>query len=423
MTSKMNRRNFLKDSGLLSAGIALSPFLNSVTMNSLLENKISNSTLQKTGIKVIELNGSPLNRGQIHGEELRSQAIELIDMWKDSLEHLHQMNPDKYIDHFLEKTLFHEAVKKWAPELLEEVQGMANGTGIDFKTMFGFQVFEEERWHSRLKRFGKSQSSSAQCSTLGVIKQKDHPSIMGQNLDFSFKDGSEVVLHIKHQNSPLEEFAFSFAGFLGTTGMNNVPLGLCANSLLQLNPQTDGLPVSFLIRGVLGQSKYENAVQFIQKIKHATGQNYIIGTVDRIADFECSSNKVSRFIPPKEENRIYHTNHPLINDDLDKGLFTKSEVYAQLMVNSRIRLETLKTQLEDKSKEISVDDVKSILSSHDNPRNPICIHQSKKQGEFGFGNTHFTSGSLVMELSKKPKLHLAPGPPCHTDYEVFQFEK
>jgi predicted choloylglycine hydrolase len=246
---------------------------------------------------------------------------------------------------------------------------------------------------------------------------------MGQNLDFSFKKGSEVLLHIKHQGSELEELAFSFAGFIGTTGMNNVPLGLCANSLLQLNPQTDGLPVPFIIRGVLGQSKYEHAAQFIKKIKHATGQNYIVGTIDRIADFECSSNKVSRFIPPEGENRIYHTNHPLINDDLDQGLFRKSRTYTQLMANSQKRLETLKTRLKDTSKGISVDDVKAILCSHDDPHNPICIHQTKKPGEFGFGDTHFTSGSLVMELSKNPKLHLAPEPPCQNEYEVFQFSK
>ncbi len=420
--SEMNRRNFLKDSALLGAGFAFYPLVNSVAVHSAFENRVFASAFRKEGIKVIELHGSPRNRGQIHGEALRIQALELIDIWKDSLGQLHQMKPAKYIDQFLEKTRFYEAAKKWTPELLEEVQGMADGAGVDFKTVFGFQVFEEERWHSRLKRFGNSQPGAAQCSTLGVISQKYHPSVMGQNLDFSFKDGSEVLLHIKHQNSPLEELAFSFAGFIGTTGMNNVPIGLCANSLLQLNPQTDGLPVSFLIRGVLGQSKFEKAVQFIQSIKHATGQNYIIGTMDRIADFECSSNKVSRFIPPEEKNRIYHTNHPLVNDDLDKSQFKDTEVYAQLMANSRIRLETLKARLEDLSKEITVDDVKSILCSHDNPHHPICIHQSKKPGEFGFGDTHFTSGSLVMELSDNPKLHLAPGPPCSTEYKTFDFD-
>jgi hypothetical protein len=96
MISKMNRRSFLKDSVLLSACVACYPLMSNMASHSGFENRNFNSAFQKVGIKVIELHGSPYNRGQIHGEALRSQALELIDMWKDSLEQLHQMNPDKY---------------------------------------------------------------------------------------------------------------------------------------------------------------------------------------------------------------------------------------------------------------------------------------------------------------------------------------
>ena len=64
---------------------------------------------------------------------------------------------------------------------------------------------------------------------------------------------------------------------------------------------------------------------------------------------------------------------------------------------------------------VTVESIKAILSSHDDPLNPVCRHRPAK----GAGSSTF--GCAVMELSTPPRLQLAPGPPCSTEFEIFTF--
>jgi hypothetical protein len=50
--------------------------------------------------------------------------------------------------------------------------------------------------------------------------------------------------------------------------------------------------------------------QFLHEVKHASGQNYIIGRPERAYSFECSSHKVSRFIPEEAVELVWQTIYP-----------------------------------------------------------------------------------------------------------------
>ena len=45
------------------------------------------------------------------------------------------------------------------------------------------------------------------------------------------------------------------------------------------------------------------------------GINYMIADGEIIEDYECSTDQVQRFIPSSGDNRIAHTNHPLVSND------------------------------------------------------------------------------------------------------------
>jgi len=406
----------------LSAGFVLNQWISTGDSHESFPGKRIEKSLSKKGnINVIELSGGPRRRGQIFGETLKTEILEITERWKEMLQKSHEMNPGKYIKEFLENTYFTHAIKKWTPHLLEEVKGISEGSGVEYNTIFAFQLRgDEEAWYSRNKRFGISASELKNCSALGISGLNGIPSLLAQNMDIaSFTDGYEVLLHIKHQNSPLESFVFTYAGKIGLTGMNNHAVGICCNSLPQLNPSLDGLPVAYIVREIIAQAKYEDAARFIHTINHATGQNYIIGGIEGVSSFECSANKVERFIPYEEASRVYHTNHPIVNDDLSiyKKILKKipPDGNPKTPSNSEIRFKTLEGRLRDLSKKIDVETVKSILSSHDDPKNPICRHKKIN------GSAAFTAGCLIMELSNSPVLHLAPGPPCLTKFRTQKF--
>jgi hypothetical protein len=303
---------------------------------------------------------------------------------------------------------------------MEEVQGISQGSGIDSRTIFAFQLPDEEWWYGRNKKFGISIGASKNCSALGVYNQADLPPLLAQNLDLpSYFDGFQTLLHIKHQNSSLESYILTTSGFIAACGMNNKSVGICCNTLLQLNQRADGLPVAFIVRGVLEQSQFGDATKFIHEIKHASGQNYTIGGPEQIAVFECSANKVSPFIPYEGATRVYHTNHPLVNDD--QGVY--QEILKKLPAkerpkspgNSEIRFASLEKRLKDSSQRITVETIKSILGSRDDPQNPVC---REKPADGGGGCTF---GCIIMELSTSPQLSLAPGPPCSSEFRVYKF--
>jgi hypothetical protein len=61
-----------------------------------------------------------------------------------------------------------------------------------------------------------------------------------------------------------------------------------------------------------------DAVRFIHEMQHASGENYTIGGPDRVVAYECSANKVCQFVPYEGATRVFHTNHPLVNNDYDE---------------------------------------------------------------------------------------------------------
>jgi len=416
----MKRRTFLEKSVFAAAGFAVSPWVSSENSGLFAEgNTIETGKLDSSYIKVLVLGGSPRQRGRIHGEELRTKISELIAIWKDELHQKYKADPDEYITNFLANTRFEKAVAKWCPDLMEEVIGIAEGSGLDYKTIFGFQAGEEIWWYARQRESSSLSMGSRRCSGLGAYNQKGLPSLVAQNQDFTMKDGNEAILHIKHQNSSLESFVFTLAGLVGINpGMNSHAVAMTSHSLPQLANRIDGLPVAFVLRSALARESFKDAMKFIHTIHHATAQNYILGGPKEVGSFECSAHKVSRYIPYPGANRTYHTNHPLVNDDWDE-MFKKSAgkgQFAGLSKNTESRFAAFEKRLKDPAKKITVDVAKEVLSSRDDPDNPVCVARREKSQTRGF-----TGGCGIAVLSDPPEFHFAPGPPCHTAFQIYKF--
>jgi predicted choloylglycine hydrolase len=384
---------------------------------------------RSSDIRVLVLEGTYRERGQTHGKALKSLINENIETWKSHLQNVTGTNPDKYIDQFMKETKLVAAAEKWAPHLWEEVKGIGEGAGVDFNTIFVWQCADEEWWY---RPYPPVKQEPGGCSSLGCSKEGNNAAVIAQNMDTpNYYDGYQVLLHIKHSES-FESLVFTFAGVIGLNGMNNAPLGICCNTLLDLNHAADGLPVAFIVRSVLEQPNVDKAAEFIQKIKHASGQNYIIGDTEKAVDFECSANKVCQYAPCGGVDRVYHTNHALINADktasvislfnkLAKFNFLESQPKddaersmrgeARGYFDTLSRFNFLESQLKDPLKHISPEVIRGILSSHESP---ICLHNTRQPGAC-------TLGSMIMVLSSPPELHLALGPPCSNEYRIFKF--
>ncbi len=256
---------------------------------------------------------------------------------------------------------------------------------------------------------------------IGASREGNNPAIVAQNADMGyFVDGRQVLLHIKHADSSLEELIMTLPGVMGVYGMNNYSIGVCLNAVTaRLNASSDGLGTIFISRGLLYQKTLDDAIRFITEVKHASGEAYTFGDKERVVCYEGSANKVVQFIPYPGARRVYHTNHPLVNDDLWLSVNNLEMVAPELrdfvkknQANTETRFKTLEKYLRDPTKPVTVDTVKKILCSHDSPNYPVCRHDER-------GN--ITTFSMIMVLKDSPELLLAPGPPCKLEYQKYTF--
>jgi hypothetical protein len=358
---------------------------------------------------VLTLEGSAKERGQTHGESLKSKILQHVEMMKGFMGENMEGSPRDSMNDFLANTNFLPAIEKWTPFLKDEMEGIAAGAGVDFNEILLLNLADEAWWYFMEKKgqFSNPTVGAENCSSLGIEVQQGSPPMIAQNLDLpAYYDGMQAVLHIKEERDDMEIYAISFAGVVGAVGLNSRGVGMCENTLIQLKHAADGLPVMHVSRGILAQSTLEDAVSFVHNVKHASGQNYVIGSPDGVVDYECSAHKIRRFLPSEGSQMVYHTNHALVNDDaFDLGKQPE---------NSLARFRSVERDLNAGQKPLTVDLIKKTLSSHDGAPHEVCVHPSdQKHG--------ITASCLIMELGQSPRLHYTAGPPCETDFKTLSF--
>jgi isopenicillin-N N-acyltransferase-like protein len=154
--------------------------------------------VQESGkLRVVELTGTPYEMGLTHGRTLKSEINELIQRWKDDLTRTTKVSADIYVRKLLGQTDFRPSIDRWTPGLLDEVRGIAEGAGVDFETMFAFQLIDETWVLSRELDFEK-------CTSIGAGRRTAFPAFTSQTQDIpDFYHGSPTLLRIRDRKTSL----------------------------------------------------------------------------------------------------------------------------------------------------------------------------------------------------------------------------
>ena len=365
---------------------------------------------------VVDLCGAPRERGRGYGEAVRESIADVLDRWRGALgstgsrETLRApFDPDAYLDGFLHRTDFLPAIQQWAPALLEEVEGIAEGAGQSRRTMLALQLLDEE-WEYGLRR--GLERPVMRCTSFAIAGAADAPTLAGQNMDVpAWVDGCQVLLRIKGRDGEPDALVFSIAGYLGFNGMTGSPLGITCNSLSQLRSSCSGLPVSFLVRSILARRTIDDAERFLRSIRHASAQAYTLSAPGDVRCFECSARRVDRYASDAAPARLLHTNHPFVNRDWDEGSAAE-----RVDANSEARLASVRRHLGQEGGAMTVDQAKAALAARDECENPVSC---RRRCDDITGTANFTAGASIYEMSDSPRLHFAAGPPCQTAFKVF----
>lgn len=324
---------------------------------------------------------TPYDRGLAHGRMLRTDIHELVGRWQNDVHENFGISADEFVKRFLARSHYVDAIRKWTPELLDEVRGIADGAGIPYETMLAYQL-GDEMWT-------EGGDVSKHCTSVGVDRRGNQPAMVAQNMDIeTFYGGFVVVLEI-HGDGAVQ-LVLTYPGLIGLNGMNRNAIGVCTNTLERLSGSRDGLPVAFVVRGVLRQRSFADAERFLKTVRHASGQNYMLGDRDHAISFEASANKVVALKQPLA-GCVYHTNFPIANDD--------RRAKADVKFEGRERYEIASRELHDRH---TLDAIERTLRA------------PKVSNDYTFAST-------IMILDEDPKLLVSSGRPDRSEYTSLRF--
>ena len=355
---------------------------------------------QQGELQVVDLRGSAFERGKQHGTQLRTQIADMLAMWKSDLERTSRLPAATFVSRFLAATQFVEATKVHTPELLDEVRGIAAGAEQPFETMFVYQLIDEIWAQHGIVAQDK-------CSTIGVDRGGDQPSLVAQNIDIPpWMHRYPTVLRIRDADSGLQSLVVTLPGLVGANGVNNRRVAVCVNTILQLRPTPAGLPVAFVVRGLLAQRDHAAAVAFVRKVTHASGQAYTIGGPDTAACFEASASAVVPWQP--KPHWTWHTNHPLASSDWSPSHLAASKrggVAPETPLQCN-RYDAIAALLPN-DRRPSSDEVLQALRLH-GKESPVC--------------NPGTYVCTLFVLGEQPELRIAVGDPNRNPFRTLRFD-
>jgi isopenicillin-N N-acyltransferase-like protein len=281
----------------------------------------------------------------------------------------------------------------FAPDLVEEMDGIAEGAGLDFDLVLLANVRGET---------ARAGWTGDGCSALAVGPEAtaDGHTIVAQNMDGDPEmDPLGIVLHVEPDDGP-PAIMMAYAGLVGYHGMGR---GIAqAATALSTGSWRSGLPQYLFKRRLLEQESVEDALRLIRSTRFCSAGGYVLGDrAGRVTAVELAPRADGVRASDGDGGAVAHTNHFRDPD------FEPLEQLERDFPDTRPRLAALEAELAERAGGIGVEDVQEILSTHAPDGDGICRH-----GDL------VTIGSFVADVTAG-EFHVCRGNPCSGEYERY----
>lgn len=363
---------------------------------------------------LVEVAGKPFDMGYQYGAQARQMIANCMEMFRRTITE----DPWELLPASAEKMTFGQIVdlavlslpytEKIAPDLVEELRGVAHGSGFTLEEIFALNS-DADVW---ITLYGASKVSQAACacSTYAVDKTAtmNGHTYAGWNADTMdwFADSS-VILKGKPEGG-LPFLCWNYAGVIGRPGMNPY-LGMTANGLWP-NDCAPGIPYPLVCRLILQQKTVADGVAALTRVDRMSGMNYMFcDSQGAIADIEATSRHHAALEP--ERGAVVHSNH-VVSEELlpydalrQEGLDGK-----ELLANSTMRRGRLHELLIERGAgKVDIDDLKAVHRDHANRPESICRHSQPEKDDA------MTLLSMICQPNDGAML-IAFGPPCEHEF-------
>lgn len=340
------------------------------------------------------VSGGPQELGRQIGEATREQVRAFCEIAFDRVLKTVQISRDRAYDIARESCKF---AQKYRPDLIEELQGTAEAAGVALDDLMLLQV----RNQLQSDKSGGCTSVSFAAES-GVRKGP----VVAQTWDNDPVLDEFTVVLTRHPDGKPSYTSCTQAGLISYMGVSETGIAACINTLPAPSREV-GVPHYFILRELFEANSLDEAIQSLKRAHRAIPVNIMLSTPQGPANLEVTMDDI-RVLRPEDSSVVAHTNHCVhtdfkpINDDFPE----LAQSYSR-----KIRVDEL---LDGRDREADLEQIKTILSDHDNHPGSICRHASDDPVN-GFWETVF---AIIIEPDERRML-ITRGNPCDHPFEEY----
>jgi len=255
-----------------------------------------------TSFPEIIIAGGPFERGRQHGQQAGELIARHLALLTEALGQPRQVGVGATLrrdDLSRLAERFLPAYEAYAPDLVEELRGVAAGARISFAEALLLNVRGEVLGlrDEGCTAFAVGRGLTAAC---GVIA--------GQNSDqAAWNEEVMVVLKIRPDTGPPAVIC-THAGLIGYHGCNAAGVGQFANAVPDAGRRPGGMPHYLMKRRLLAQTSVAGCLDVLRGARFASPANYVLADRDgALLDVEVTPTGLATL--DAEDDLIVHTNH------------------------------------------------------------------------------------------------------------------
>ncbi len=369
---------------------------------------------------LLEVSGTPFEMGRQHAatypKEIRELTEDRLRLSSDKNWTGKELSRQEVLALGNACLPYHQA---YAPELMEELQGIGDVTGLSLTELVilnGFTDFIDAIYSAEEKdlmvpsalnhtsRFIPAHPAGDDCTAFVVSPDvaADSQGFLGQTWDMHETATPYLILLRGKPEGGLRFLAFTIIGCLGMIGMNEAGIAVGINNLVAGDGRA-GDTWPFIVRKVLAQANLDDALACITTAQLAGGHNYLVAdSTGRSYNVEAMASRYH--IQEVKTGSLVHTNHCLIaqNVDVERARLPKSRA------SSETRLSRGEEMLN--RGQITLADLMTMTRDH-SAVNGICVHPEEP---FYLESC----GATIMRPATR-EFWAVWGRPCENEFERF----
>jgi len=322
----------------------------------------------------LEITGTNKDLGCAIGEMFRGKIQEIIEDRKHYIR--------SYGEKLAQTTPYITETKKIFPHYFDELKGMADGADVPLADLFFHNTPEI---YDRTLDWDREQAQTDDHCTIAVSFTSSGP-LIGHNEDWGIESLDELYV-LKASINGTAYLGLNYASFLIGCSATLTSHGIvqCINELHQEPKQ--GIGKYFIARAILDANNLDEAESIIKNTNRASGYNHVLMQKDTLLNIETAGSDMD--IEKRSGVPYAHTNH-----FLSKRMQQYETREATHHKNSYERLNRALTLVKN---DMTVEDMKALLSDKQNALYPICREDA-------------TIGSVIIKPSEQ-KVYICYGPP------------